>query len=213
MVSRPVYDMQKQKVGNIELNDAIFAAEVRSHLIHDAVRAQIAWHYEHRTANSLTRSEVSGTRKKMFRQKGTGQARHGDAKAPIFVGGGKAHGPKPRMVHYKINKKVMRAALISTLSMYQKNDQLLIVNKLSLDKCSTKGVSAVLKSFGIQKALFVNENNDAGQRAFNRGSRNVPCTKVLRPEGLNVFDILKYKNLIISEVAMPKITERFISGA
>src|SRR5437764_6779250 len=117
MPSLPIYDINKKKIGNIDLNDAIFAAEIRPHLINEAVRAQIAWRYEYRTANSLTRTEVHGTRKKMFKQKGTGQARHGDAKAPIFVGGGKAHGPKPRRVRHKINKKVMRAALISALSL------------------------------------------------------------------------------------------------
>ena len=111
MPSLPVYDMNKKKVGNVELNDAIFAGEIRPHLINEAVRTQIARRYEFRTANSKTRTEVHGTRKKMYKQKGTGQARHGDAKAPIFVGGGKAHGPKPRRVVHKMNKKAMRAAL------------------------------------------------------------------------------------------------------
>src|SRR5215210_2602288 len=115
MPSLPLYDITKKKVGNVDLNDVVFGVEVKLHLLNTAVRAQIAWRYEYRTANSLTRTEVHGTRKKMFKQKGTGQARHGDAKAPIFVGGGKAHGPKPRRVFKKMNKKAMRAALISVL--------------------------------------------------------------------------------------------------
>ena len=123
MPSLPLYDIAKKKVGQIDLSDAVFADEVKPHLINDAVRAQIAWWYEFRTANSKTRSEVSGTGKKMFKQKGTGQARHGDAKAPIFAGGGKAHGPKPRRVIHKINKKVMKAALRSTLTLNQKEDR------------------------------------------------------------------------------------------
>lgn len=208
MASLPIYDMSKKKIGNIDLNDAIFAAEVKPYLIHDVVRAQVAWHYERKTANSRTRTEVQGTRKKIYRQKGTGQARHGDAKAPIFVGGGKAHGPRPRIVHYKINKKVMRTALISALSMHQKGDRLFVVDKLALDKLSAKSIAGLMKSFGLQTALFVNARKDTNEQLFNRSTANITGTKWLAPEGLNVFDILKYKNLILSRIAVEQITER-----
>ncbi len=208
MPSLPVYDMAKKKVGSVDLNDAVFAGEVKPHLINDAVRAQIAWWYEYRTANSLTRTEVHGTRKKMFKQKGTGQARHGDAKAPIFVGGGKAHGPKPRRVRHKINKKVMKAALISTLTMQQKEDRLFIVDALALKKTSTKSVAAFLKALGVDKALIVNANDAAEEKAFNLSGKNVPGVKLIRPEGVNVFDLLKYRNLVISQKSVEKLTER-----
>lgn len=208
MPSLPLYDLTKKKVGNVDLNDAVFSAEVRPHLINEAVRAQIAWRYENRTANSLTRTEVHGTRKKMYRQKGTGQARHGDAKAPIFVGGGKAHGPKPRQVVHKINKKVMRAALISAISMHQKEDRLFVVDKMMLNKVSTKDAAKTLEAFGLQTALVVNSADEEKEMAFNRSVRNLKKIKFLRPEGVNVFDVLKYKNILVSSKAAQKLTER-----
>lgn len=208
MPSLPVYDLTKKKVGNIDLSDAIFAAEIRPHLINDAVRIQVARRYEWKTANSLTRTEVHGTRKKMFKQKGTGQARHGDAKAPIFVGGGKAHGPKPRRVFKKMNKKAMRAALISVLSQSQKSDRLFVVDKLELKKASTKEIAKNFKAFGLTSALVVNVNEGDAAQAFNRSLRNVAKVKFLKPEGVNVFDVLKYKNLVISQAAAQKLTER-----
>lgn len=208
MPSLPVFDITKKKVGNIELNDAIFAAEIRPHLLNDAVRTQIAKRYEYRTANSKTRSEVHGTGKKMFKQKGTGQARHGDAKAPIFVGGGKAHGPKPRRVRHKMNKKAMRAALISALSQNQKADRLFIVDKLELKAFNTKGIVEGMKAFGLTSALIVNLNDAEGEKFFNLSLRNVNKVKHLRPEGVNVFDVLKYKNVVISQKAAEKLTAR-----
>lgn len=208
MPSLPVYDLSKKKVGNIDLHDAVFAAEIRPHLLNDAVRAQIAWKYEWRTANSLTRTEVHGTRKKMFKQKGTGQARHGDAKAPIFVGGGKAHGPKPRRVQHKMNKKAMRAALISALSLNQKEDRLFIIDKMELSKPSSKNIAALLGTFGLDSALVVNSHEGEHEKFFNQSTKNVDKVKFLRPEGINVFDVLKYKNLVISQKAAQKLTER-----
>lgn len=200
--------MSKKKVGNVDLSDAVFAAEVRPHLLNDAVRYQIAKRYEYRTANSLTRTEVHGTRKKMYKQKGTGQARHGDAKAPIFVGGGKAHGPKPRRVQRKLNKKVKRAALISALSWNQKQDRLFVIDKLELAKLNSKSAAACLKAFGAESALIVNSNTAEKEQHFNRSVRNLGKVKFLAPEGINVFDILKYKTVIISKGAVQKLSER-----
>lgn len=200
--------MSKKKVGNVDLSDAVFAAEVRPHLLNDAVRYQIAKRYEYRTANSLTRTEVHGTRKKMYKQKGTGQARHGDAKAPIFVGGGKAHGPKPRRVQRKLNKKVKRAALISALSWNQKQDRLFVIDKLELAKLNSKSAADCLKAFGTESALIVNSNAAEKEQFFNRSVKNLNKVKFLAPEGINVFDILKYKTVIISKGAVQKLSER-----
>lgn len=206
MPSLPVYDMNKKEVGKVDLNDAIFAGEVKTHLINDAVRFQMAKWYEQRTALCRTRTEVHGTRKKMYKQKGTGQARHGDAKAPIFAGGGKAHGPRPRLVVRKLNKKVRKAALVSALSMH--HERLFVVDKLELDKLSTGSVSKCLKAFGLDSALVINTADNAKAENFNQSSRNIDNVKCLKPEGLNVFDILKYKNLVVSRKAAEKIAER-----
>ncbi|MBI4404891.1 MAG: 50S ribosomal protein L4 [Deltaproteobacteria bacterium] len=210
MPSLPLYNMSKQKVGSIELNDAIFAAEVRPHLMQESVRAFMAHHYQWKTANSLTRTEVQGSRKKLYRQKGTGQARHGDKKAPIFVGGGKAHGPKPRLIRHKINKQVARGALISALSMNQKEDRLFVIDRLELDKYSTKNVAGCMKAFGCTRALFVTLDGDKPEKFFSRSTVNLEGAKCVRPEALNVFDLLKYKNVILSQKAVEKITERLI---
>ena len=205
----PIYNLKKEKVGTVELNDIVFSGEIKPHLIHDAVRTQIARRYEYRTANSKTRSEVHGTTKKMYKQKGTGQARHGAATAPIFVGGGKAHGPKPHRRLQKMNKKCMRQALISVLSMHQKEDRLFIVDKLELDKMSTKAVSQSLeKVFGFETALVVNANEGDKEKYFNLSVKNLKGVKCLRPEGVNVFDLLKFKNLVLSQQAVQKLTER-----
>lgn len=208
MLSLPLYDMSKKKVGNVDLSDGVFAAEVRPHLLNDAVRYQIAKRYEYRTANSLTRTEVHGTNKKMFKQKGTGQARHGTAKAPIFVGGGKAFGPRPRRVVRKLNKKVRRAALISALSLNQKSDRLFVVDKLELTKINAKSIAECMKAFGVTSALIVNGNKAEGEQRFNRSAGNISKVKFLAPEGMNVFDILKFKNVIISKKAVEQLSER-----
>ncbi len=208
MPSLPVYDISKKKVGSVELNDAVFAAEVRPHLLNDVVRAQIAWRNEWKTANAKTRTEVKGTRKKVYRQKGTGQARHGDLKAPIFVGGGKAHGPHPRRVVHKVNKKVMRTALIGALSMNQKQDRLFVVDKMELEKINAKAVGQFKKAFEFPSVLFVNSAETKGEKAFNQSSRNIAKVKTIKPEGLNVFDILKFRYVVLTKKAADKLTER-----
>lgn len=208
MPSLPLYDLAKKKVGSIELNDAVFAGDIRPHLLNDAVRAKIARKYEYRTSNALIRTEVHGTKKKAYKQKGTGQARHGAVTAPIFVGGGKSHGPRPHRRTFKLNKKVRKAALVSALSLNQKSDKLFIVDKLELKKLSSKSVADCLKAFGLETALFVNSGDTEEEKVFNSSTRNVNKVKHLRPEGVNVFDILKFKNILVSQKAAQKLTER-----
>jgi large subunit ribosomal protein L4 len=208
MPTLPVYNLENKKVGTVELDDRIFAGEMKPHLVNDAVRAQIAWRYEFRTANCRTRSEVKGTRKKMYKQKGTGQARHGDAKAPIFVGGGKAHGPKPRIVRHRINKKVMQQALISALTARQREDRIFVVDGMALEAPNTKTVAKALKAFGVEKALVVNGAGTAEEQNFNRSVKNVGGAKLLKPEGVNVFDVLKFPALVISKSAVELLTQR-----
>jgi large subunit ribosomal protein L4 len=208
MPSLPLYDMNKKEVGKVDLIDSVFAGEVKTHLIHDAVRYQVAKWYQQRTALCRNRTEVSGTRKKIYRQKGTGQARHGDQKAPTFAGGGKAHGPHPRLVVRKLNKKVRKAALVSAISMHQQEDRLFIIDKLELEKMSAKQVAKCLDAFGLKTALLINTADSPKAENFNKSSRNVPKVKFLKPEGINVFDILKFKNVVLSKKAAESIAER-----
>lgn len=209
MASLPVYNLEKKKVSSMDVADNVFAGEVKPHLLNDAVRHQIAKRHERKTANALTRTEVHGTTKKVYRQKGTGQARHGAVTAPIFVGGGKAHGPRTHIRKHKMNKKAMRSALISALSMQQKEDRLFIIDKLEMDKVSTKEVSkALVATFGLAKALVVNHAADEKEKNFNQSLRNVPHVKCIRPEGVNVFDLLKFENVVVSQKAAQQISER-----
>lgn len=209
MPTLPVYNLNKEKVGTINLSDAIFGTDVHPYLLNEAVRAQIAWRYERKTANAKTRGEVRGTTKKVYRQKGTGQARHGALTAPIFVGGGKSFGPRPHLRTWKLNKKVARSALVSALSQHVKGDTLYVVDRLELEKHSTKQVSKSLtKTFGLKSALVVNPNKADGERVFNRSMRNVPTIKHLEPGGVNVFDVMKFKSLVLSQKAVEQLTER-----
>ncbi len=208
MLSVAVYDLKKQKVGSIELSDAIFGVVPKPHLLNTAVRAQMAWKHAHKTANCRTRTEVTGTRKKMYKQKGTGRARHGDAKAPIFVGGGKAHGPVPRFVSHKVNKKVMRQALLTALTLSHQNDRLFVLDALVCKKPSTKLAIQCGEAFKTSQGIFVNCADTAEEQAFNLSVKNTGGFKSLRPEGLNVFDILKFQNIFISRKAAEKLSER-----
>lgn len=208
MLSVPVYDLKKQKVGSIELSDTIFGVTPKPHLLNEAVRAQVAWKYSRKTAKCRTRTEVTGTRKKMYKQKGTGRARHGDAKASIFVGGGKAHGPVPRIVNHKINRKVMRQALLTALTLSQQGDRLYIVESMSCKKPSTKLAVQFGQAFNATKGVLVNCGDTPEEMAFNLSVKNTEGFKVLKPEGLNVFDILKFQTVFISRKAAEKLSER-----
>ena len=212
MLSTPVYDLKKQKIGSLELLDSVFGVTPKPHLLNAAVRAQIAWRHAQKTANSRTRTEVSGTRKKMYKQKGTGRARHGDMKAPIFVGGGKAHGPRPRVVSHKINRKVMRGALLTALTLSQQNDRLFIIENLGCEKPNTKLVLECGMAFKADRGLFINCADTDAEKAFNRSIANAKRYKFLRPEGINVFDILKFENLFVSRKAVERLTERLTNG-
>lgn len=209
MLTVPVYDLKKQKVGNVEFSDDVLGITPNPHLLNIAVRAQAAWKYARRTAQCRTRTEVSGTRKKMYKQKGTGRARHGDAKAPIFVGGGKAHGPVPHIVRYKVNRKVMRGALKTALTLCYQGDRFFVVESLKCSKPNTKLVLDCSKAFKTTMGLFVNGADTAEEKSFNLSVRNALGFKHIRPEGLNVFDILKFQNVFISRKAAEMLSDRF----
>jgi len=198
MAKIAVFDINKNQVSERELVDDIFNTDVRGYLIHDMVRYQLAARRQG-TASTKTRSEVSGGGKKPYKQKGTGNARQGCIRAPHYVGGGAAFGPNPRDYSFKLNRKVKKAALCSALSVRFKEEKMTVLNALEVEKISTKGFVEILNRFGISNALVVIEGDNP---AVMLSARNLPNVKVLRAEGVNVYDLMKYRNLVLTEGAV-----------
>ena len=206
MAIADVFDMKKNKVGQLELNDAVFNADVKEYLIHEAVKVQLA----NRRAGTVAvknRSAVSGSGKKPFKQKGTGGARQGCKRAPQYPGGGVAFGPQPKMYNLRMNKKARRAALCSALSLLFRENKLQIVDSLELEAISTKGFVTVLDAFELKKALVI---ADAG-RNLELSARNVRDVKLLKPESLNIFDLMKFQNLMLTQDAVSKMEGALLS--
>jgi large subunit ribosomal protein L4 len=198
-----VVDTSRNKVAQIDVSDTIFDAPVREHLFYDVVRMQLAGRRSG-TAATKTRSEVSGGGKKPWKQKGTGRARAGSSRSPLWRGGGTMFGPTPRSYEYAVPKKVRKLALCSALSMKRKENKLLIVDKLELQEIKTAAFVNLLRQMGFSNVLIIAQENNN----LEKSARNVPQVKVLRPEGLNVYDVLRYENLIITRPCVEKIQGR-----
>ncbi|GAM10964.1 50S ribosomal protein L4 [Geobacter sp. OR-1] len=203
MATIAVYDLEHNKISDIELSDEVFNAEVKEYLIHEAVKIQLA-NRRAGTVATKNRSEVSGGGKKPFRQKGTGNARQGCSRAPQYPGGGVAFGPQPKIYNLSMNKKARKAALRSALSLVYKNNRLTVMDSYNLGEISTKKFANVLSKFDLNKALLV-VDGDINNREIELSARNVKDIKVLRADGLNIFDIMKYKNVILSREAVAKV--------
>jgi large subunit ribosomal protein L4 len=201
MAKIAVYDINRTQVSERELADAVFNAEVREYLIHDMVRYQLAARRQG-TAKTKNRTEVSGGGRKPYKQKGTGNARQGSRRAPNHVGGGTVFGPTPRDYEFKLNRKVKKAALKSALSARYRDEQMVVLNALQLEQISTKGFAEVLQRFELVKALIVVEGDN---RNLELSARNLPNVKVLRSEGVNVYDVMKYPCLVLTEGAVEQI--------
>ncbi len=193
-----VYDINKNQVSEREISDAVFNSDVKGYLIHDMVRYQLAARRQG-TADTKTRSEVSGGGKKPYKQKGTGNARQGCIRAPHYVGGGAAFGPTPRDYNFKLNRKVKKAALKSALSARFKAEKFTVLNAFDLAKISTKGFVEVISRFDISNVLVVIDGADP---KVELSARNLPNVKVLRAEGVNVYDVMKYRHLVLTEGAV-----------
>ena len=198
-----VVDTSRNKVAQIDVSDTIFNAPVREHLFYDVVRMQLASRRSG-TAATKTRSEVSGGGKKPWKQKGTGRARSGSSRSPLWRGGGTMFGPTPRSYEYAVPKKVRKLALCSALSMKRKENKMLIVDKLELQEIKTVAFVNLLRQLGFSNVLIIAQENSN----LEKSARNVPHVKVLRPEGLNVYDVLRYEQLIITQPCVEKIQGR-----
>ncbi|MEW5914295.1 MAG: 50S ribosomal protein L4 [Thermodesulfobacteriota bacterium] len=198
-----ILDAQNQKVGQIELSAAVFEAEVKPYLLHEVVRWQLAGRRKG-TASAKTRVEVAGGGKKPWRQKGTGRARSGSRRSPLWRGGGIIFPPKPRDYSYTLPRKVKKAALRSALSDKLGEGKLMVLRGFDLTQIKTKAFVEVLGRLQASDALVVTPGAD---EVLEKSSRNVPKVKVLRARGLNVYDILKHDRLVLLEEAVAGIEE------
>jgi large subunit ribosomal protein L4 len=194
MAKFDVYDLDRKKVSELELADAVFAGEVNEHLFYEVVKAKLASDRSgtHAVKN---RSLVSGGGKKPWRQKHTGRARQGSNRASQWVGGGKAMGPRPRDYAYDVPRQVRRAALRSALSLRGKEQKLLIVSEWKPQAPGTGAAARVLQKLGVKKALVV---DDGGNLGLARSLRNLEGSDFLAAEGLNVYDILAHEALVLT---------------
>ena len=203
MASVSVYNMEGAQVGTIELSDSIFAVPVNEHLVHQAVVAQLA-NKRQGTQKAKTRGEVSGGGRKPWRQKGTGHARQGSIRAPQWKGGGMVFAPVPRDYSVKVNKKEKRAALKSALTSRVEENKFLVLEELSLSEIKTKAMKAVLDNLKVGKALIVTKENDD---VVYYSAHNLPNVKTATVGTINVYDMLKYENVVITKDAVQAIEE------
>lgn len=202
-----VLNIKGEKVSQTELADSLFDVPVKQSVLHEVVTMQLACRRAG-TASVKHRSDVSGSGRKLFRQKGTGRARRGDIKAPPLRGAGSVFGPDPRSYAYRVPRKVRKMALKMALSCKLKDNQLVVLDGFSLAKIRTKDFMDALNSLKVQNALIIIDQKDEN---LELSSRNVPDVKVLRTEGLNVYDILKYENLVLLESSIKGIEGRLLS--
>ena len=203
MANVSVYNIEGNKVGDMELNDAVFGVEVNEHLVHMAVVSQLA-NKRQGTQSAKTRSEVSGGGRKPWRQKGTGHARQGSTRAPQWTGGGVVFAPVPRDYSFKMNKKEKNLALKSVLTSKVAEDKLIVLDSISFDEIKTKKMVAVLNNLKADKALVVLNDND---KNVILSAKNIPDVKTALTNTINVYDILKYDKLIVTKDAVATIEE------
>jgi large subunit ribosomal protein L4 len=211
MATIDVYNMKREKVGTLELADEVFATEVKEHLFYEVVKAQLASRRQG-TAAAKERAAVSGSTKKLYKQKGTGQARHGSKRAPNFVGGGRAHPPQPRDWSYRPPRQVRVGALRSALSKLNKEGRLVVVDTIDLPEIKTKNLVAALGVLApaperskAYKALVVDAATNENLRL---SIRNCKDHQFLPPEGVNVYDLLRHDALVLSKDAAKALEER-----
>jgi len=187
-----------------ELKAEIFGINTRPHLLHQTVVMQLA---NRRAGTAATKSKgfVSGGGKKPWRQKGTGRARAGSIRSPIWVGGGTVFGPQPRDYSYRMPRTARREALLSALSLKKRENKVIVVDKFELEQAKTKLMVQALAELKVASALLVIPQADA---KIERSARNLPKVKVLRVEGLNVYDLLRYEHLILTDDALKILQEK-----
>ena len=205
MAKVDVYNLKREKVGSVDLTDEVFAADIKEQLFHEVVVAQLASRRAG-THAAKERSAVAGSSKKIYKQKGTGRARHGSIRAPLFVGGGRAHPPKPQDWSYRPPRRVRVAALKSALSLILKEGRLTIVDSIDLGEVKTKKLAGVLSTLQAGKKTLVVD--DGGNQTLRLSIRNLEDKLFLPPEGVNVYDLLRHDHLVLSKGAIKALEAR-----
>jgi large subunit ribosomal protein L4 len=200
-----VYNLSKKGVGEMELADSVFDATVSESLLYDVLKAQLASQRKG-AASSQNRAEVSLTSRKLYKQKGTGGARHGSKRAPIFVGGGTAHGPKPRDFSYRPPRKMRLGALKGALSLKLREGQLLVVQDFELSEIKTKKLAEVLDKLEVNGSALIVDVKD--NEKLRLSARNLQGHSVLPPEGVNLYDLLRHEHLVLTQDAVQALEAR-----
>ena len=196
-----VKNISGKGVGSIDLDDSVFAAEIHEHLLWETVKWQLAKRRSG-TASTKRLGEVRGSSKKVWKQKGTGQARQGSKQAPHWVGGGSVFGPKPRSYEYAMPRKAKKIALRSALSLRASESKLIVLDAFATDG-KTKSVAAVMKTLGGKKVLIVDGKDNT---MLSRGAKNLESSQWIAPEGVNVYDILRHDTLVLTKSAAEALT-------
>ena len=202
----PVVTQTKEPAGELTLPIGAFDGPVRRHLLYEVVNMQRA-NRRAGTHATKTRGEVSGGGKKPWRQKGTGRARAGSSRSPIWTGGAIIFGPQPRDYSYRLPASARRSALRSALAMRVREGALTVVDKIEIPDGKTKAVAQMLQALGLGRALIIIESANP---LLERAARNLPTVKVLRAEGANVYDILRHPNLVVTRAAVDALRGRIV---
>ncbi len=203
MAKVALYNMNAEKVGEIDLLDSIFGVDVKESLIHTAVISHLA-NKRQGTQSTKTRAEVRGGGRKPWNQKGTGRARQGSTRSPQWVGGGVVFAPKPRDYSFKTNKKERRLALKSALASRVNESKFIVIDELNFPEAKTQAMKNVLDNFKIKKALIVSEGE---VKNIALSARNLPGVKAAGVTNISVYDILKYDTFVVTKEALSKIEE------
>jgi large subunit ribosomal protein L4 len=208
MPTLDVINQEKKKVGTIDLSDDVFGTDVNVALVHQVIKAQLAGRRQG-TAKTKVKSEVRGGGKKPFKQKGTGNARQGSTRSPLNPGGGQSFGPQPRSYEQATPKEMMRGALRSALSDRVKSARLLVVDEFNLSAIKTKTFQKVINTLDMDQLLIVDDAN----KNLELSGRNIPHVKILRTEGLNVYDVVRHEWIIITKRAAKAVEARLTNGS
>ncbi|MBF0528955.1 MAG: 50S ribosomal protein L4 [Deltaproteobacteria bacterium] len=201
-----VYNLKKEIVGQVTLPDSIYQVPLKQHLVHEVVVSQLA-NRRSGTACVKARSEIAGSTKKPYRQKGTGRARAGSRKSPVWRGGGTIFGPHPRDFGFQPPKKVRRGAMKVALSAKLMDQELLVLDSIEFPEIKTRQFVQAMTGLALNNALVI---IDSQNETLEKSARNVPGFKVLRVDGLNVYDVIKYRHLVLVQSSLPKIEARLL---